>query len=371
MGEDVIIVGAGIVGSAIAYGLLKSGAKVLVLDGDDRDFRAARANFGLVWVQGKGHNFPAYSRLTRQSADLWPGFLNELVSTSGIKVDYSKPGGLMFALGEPELTKREALVAAMHNLGVGQDTEVIDRSELVRLLPRVRLGQDVSGASFCPHDSHVNPLQLLAALHRAIGVLGGRILWRNQVTSISAAPGGGFEVHGDARSWGASQVVVTAGLNTTQLLAPLDMDIPLRAQRGQILVTERLDPILPYPASGLRQTSDGTVMIGATHEDVGRDSGVTTAAAITLARRAVRIAPELGRVRLVRQWSGLRVLTRDGAPIYEESPIHRGLFAVTSHSGVTLAAANAALVAPALVAGGLPEAVSPFSNGRFDVSQCA
>ena len=62
---DVIVIGAGTVGAAIAYGLAAQGSSVLVLDGDDGDFRAARANFGLVWLQGKGIDMPAYQRLTR------------------------------------------------------------------------------------------------------------------------------------------------------------------------------------------------------------------------------------------------------------------------------------------------------------------
>ncbi len=65
---DSVIVGGGLVGSAIACGVAASGARVLVLDGGDRDFRASRGNFGLVWVQGKGADFPAYARLSGLAA---------------------------------------------------------------------------------------------------------------------------------------------------------------------------------------------------------------------------------------------------------------------------------------------------------------
>ena len=56
---DVIVAGAGVVGAAIAYGLAGRGLRVLALDGADGDLRAAKANFGLVWVQGKGLGEPA------------------------------------------------------------------------------------------------------------------------------------------------------------------------------------------------------------------------------------------------------------------------------------------------------------------------
>ncbi len=78
MQADVIVIGGGTVGAAIAYGLARKKLRVLVLDGDDGDFRAARANFGLVWLQGKGINMPAYQAWTRASIDLWPDFNREL-----------------------------------------------------------------------------------------------------------------------------------------------------------------------------------------------------------------------------------------------------------------------------------------------------
>ena len=56
-----IIIGGGVVGLSLAYGLLGQGQDVCVIDGADGDFRASRGNFGLVWVQGKGASFPDYN----------------------------------------------------------------------------------------------------------------------------------------------------------------------------------------------------------------------------------------------------------------------------------------------------------------------
>ncbi|HJE67026.1 FAD-dependent oxidoreductase, partial [Pseudomonas oryzihabitans] len=64
---EVIVVGGGLVGMAVAYGLAKAGTKTLVLDQGDDAFRASRGNFGLVWVQGKGFDRLEYSRWTRSS----------------------------------------------------------------------------------------------------------------------------------------------------------------------------------------------------------------------------------------------------------------------------------------------------------------
>src|SRR5690606_36529008 len=112
---------------------------------------------------------------------------------------------------------------------------------------------------------------------------------------------------------------------------------------------------------------EGTVMIGATQEEVGFDTGATVAASTRLASRALRVAPDLSSARLVRQWSGLRVLSPDGGPVYAQAPDHPGLFAAICHSGVTLAAAHALVVARSIAQGSLPEELLPFSHGRFDV----
>src|SRR5258708_37183703 len=69
---DAIVIGGGLVGSAIAYGLARAGQKAALLDEGDVAFRASRGNFGLVWVQSKGDGAPHYQPWPRQSADEWP-----------------------------------------------------------------------------------------------------------------------------------------------------------------------------------------------------------------------------------------------------------------------------------------------------------
>lgn len=365
---DSIVVGAGVVGSAIAYGLARAGRKVIALDGADTDFRAARANFGLVWVQGKGMTMPMYQHVTRESSDAWPDFLAELVGTSGVSVDYERKGGLAFCLGEREFeTRRDGLRSMQPEVG---DVEMVERPQLEAMLPKMRLGAEVTGASFCWRDGHANPLQLLHALHVGTQRRGGEIIGRSKATQIKPA-NGGFAVHCGERTYFAPQVVIAAGIGSTDIGRSVDLAVPLRPVRGQILVTERMEQFMPLPASGLRQTAEGTVMIGATHEDVGLDSGTTTAAATYLANRALRVAPALAGGRLVRQWSGLRIMTPDGYPIYAESPSVPGAFVAICHSGVTLAAFHAGHLASMLAGNIASSVIQPFHHRRFDVQNAA
>jgi glycine/D-amino acid oxidase-like deaminating enzyme len=370
---DVAIVGAGTVGAAIAYGLASQNLRVLVLDGGDRDFRAATANFGLVWAHGKGVDMPDYQRLTRGSIDLWPSFSAELQDLTGIDLQYEQRGGLSICLSEEEFDRRRANLRQLDSqLGENEaGWTMLDRAALARLLPKARLGPNVVGASFGNRDGHANPLQLLAALHMGIVRKGGVLRGGVSVKSIQADGHGRYWLDIESERVSAARVVIAAGLGSKSLAAQVGLDTPIRPQRGQILVTERLEQFLPLPMSGLRQTREGTIMIGATHDDVGFDSSTTTSAAASLSANAIRRIPALGDVTLVRQWAGLRILTPDSYPIYAESQSCPGCFVALCHSGVTLAATHASTFAEAVAAGKLPQSLDVFHQRRFYVSKAA
>ncbi|MGY4304178.1 glycine/D-amino acid oxidase-like deaminating enzyme [Bradyrhizobium sp. USDA 4369] len=173
------------------------------------------------------------------------------------------------------------------------------RPTLTKLLPKVRLGPDVAGASFGQRDGHANPLQLLAVLHSGILRLGGE-LRRDAAVRLIVPSEAGFTVAFGKETVSAPRVLIAAGLGSQALARQVALDIPLRPQRGQTLVAQRLESFLPLPTSGLRQTREGTVMIGATHEEAGFDSSATTAAAADLSRRTLRIVPDLAEAKLVR-----------------------------------------------------------------------
>ena len=105
-----IIVGGGIVGLSLAYGLLEQGKKVTILDGADDDFRASRGNFGLIWVQGKGFKCPPYAIWSRRAALLWPDYAADLQKHTGIDLALSQKGGISY------FTSQAALSTQVSNL---------------------------------------------------------------------------------------------------------------------------------------------------------------------------------------------------------------------------------------------------------------
>ena len=364
MSYDLIVVGGGLVGGAIAWGAATKGASVALIDQGDIAYRAARGNFGLVWVQSKGAGMPAYAHWTRTSAELWPELAGALAGATGVDVALRQPGGLAFCLSDEEMERRRTCSTACTTRAAISARVCSDRDEVRAMVPG--LGDRVVGASFCPIDGHANPLHLLRALHAALLQLGGEYLPGRTVDAIDAAPHS-FTVRCGAESFTSAKLVIAAGLGSRDLAPMVGLSMPVTPLRGQILVTERLRPFLDYATHVIRQTAEGSVMLGDSAGGCGFDIA-TTASVMRESRRAMsQVFPALKDASIVRVWAALRVMSPDGHPIYEQSERFPGAFAATCHSGVTLAGAHALALAPAILAGELPERFAPFSPRRFDV----
>lgn len=335
---DWIIVGGGLVGASIAYGLIQKQPqlRILVLDGADTDHRASVGNFGLIWVQGKGHNFPAYANWSLQGADLWPQFARQLIHESQIDIAYQRQGGLEFALSQQHLSVLSEEMAAMaHHTQGGFQYTLLDRDAALALQPG--LGESVVGAVYSPQDGQVNPLYLLSALHKTNQLRGVEYQSRCTVENIEVLTQG-FNVAGFV----AKQIVLCAGLDNQRLGKQLAMHLPVSPVKGQILITERAAAgTFTYASPQLRQTAEGTIQIGGSHEHTGLDDRSSLEVMQAIADDVVALMPELARLQLVRSWGALRVMSPDGGPIYQHSDKYKGAFGVCCHSGVTLAAAHA------------------------------
>jgi glycine/D-amino acid oxidase-like deaminating enzyme len=360
---DVLVVGGGLVGTAVAYGLAREGAKVTVLDEGDGGFRASRGNFGLVWIQGKGYGLSPYARWSRSSAQRWPGLAAALLEDSGVDVALRQPGGFHLCFSDAELAEREKRLSTLQaELGGDYPYQLLDAKELRERLPAA--GPAVIGASYTPMDGHVNPLKLLRALHQSMQQRGVTLVSSSQISRI-APEAGGFAAHGRNAVWRAPRIVLAAGLGNRALAPQVGLHAPVAPNRGQVLVSERVAPFLHYPTINVRQTDEGSVQFGDSMEEVGHNDFTTTDVLSTIARRGVRAFPLLKDVRLVRMWAALRVYSPDGFPIYEQSAQYPGAFVVTCHSGVTLAAAHALRIAPWVAGGAMPDELAAFPGGRF------
>ena len=368
--HDFAIIGGGLVGSAIAWGLARRGQRVAILDEGDVAWRASRGNFALVWVQSKGLGMAPYAAWTKRSSDSWAEFASALRDATGIDVAFQRPGGFMLALSEAELQSRANTLKRLHNQPdmVPYPYEILERGELEKRLPLI--GPEVVGGSYCPLDGHANSLRLLRALHTDLAKLGAKYLPNHIVDRIEHR-GGEFRLATRGGEVRAGRIVLAAGIGNARLAPTVGLDAPVRPQRGQIIVTEKTAPFLHHPVVTIRQTDEGGVMIGDSVEEAGFDDTIGTGVLSAMASRAVRMFPLLGRLNVVRTWGALRVMTPDGFPIYEQSRECPGAFVATCHSGVTLAAGHALALAPHLAAGTLPAEFDVFSARRFHVPKAA
>jgi hydrogen cyanide synthase HcnC len=367
---DAIVIGGGLVGSAIAYGLARAGLSTALIDEGDVAFRASRGNFGLVWVQSKGLGAPHYQRWTRLSSEEWPQFAAELKTATGIDVGHEQPGGVHLCLSDQEFEDRRARMEQMRveSGNFGFEYRMLDRAELAAMLPGI--GPAVVGASWTRYDGHANSLYLLHALHKGFVERGGAYL-PNRTVDYAAAQPHDFRLGSGADEISAPKIVLAAGLGNAELAPLFGLNTPVRPQRGQILVTERASRVFEMPTTTVRQTVEGGIMMGDSMEDVGFDTSQRPDVMAAIAERAVRSFPWLAELQVVRAWAALRVMPPDGTPIYDESEKFPGAFTANCHSGVTLAGAHANAFAPMVASGALDPMMLPFSAKRFDVSQAA
>jgi hydrogen cyanide synthase HcnC len=331
--------------------------------------RAARGNFGLVWVQSKGCGVPEYQRWTRLSSELWTGFAAGVKETSGIDPLHERRGGLAIALSDEELADRRKMLEQIHaeQGETNFEYEIIDRDELKRRVPAI--GPEAVGAGYTRYDGAASPLHLLRGLHAAVLARNGAYVPHARVTAIEPQPGA-FTVTAGGGAYAAPRLVLAAGLGNKDLAPLAGLDAPVRPVRGNIVVTERVQPVIPL-THHIRQMPEGGLLLGDSYEEAGYDDFTSLTPLSAITARAVRTFPFLRGVNVVRTWAALRVMSPDGLPVYDQSQRYPGAFVATCHSGVTLCAAHALRYADYVADGALPPELARFTAARFHVSKAA
>ena len=361
---DFAIIGGGIVGLSVAHGLLKQGCSVICIDGSDTDFRASRGNFGLVWVQGKGIRTPFYAAWTQNAARIYPDFVSELSQETGVQINYNQAGGYEYFTDPQTLSQRmDEYKQLKKALNDDYPYEFLSSSQIRAAEPMI--GGETIGASFYPYDGHLNPLQLLKALASYCQKKGLSHYLGEELKTADKKEGVFRLVTKKGLTISANKVVISAGLGAKKI-GPLFGFLGLVSpQRGQILVTEKISPILNRPSVTIRQVDEGAIQIGDSQEQAGFNDNETQAQMSRIARNAIKVMPKLAQLRLVRAWGSLRVMSPDGLPIYHQSHTMPGAFLITCHSGITLAATHSTNLSLWLIGHKNAPELSGFREDRF------
>ena len=358
---DVCIIGGGLLGTATAYFARRAGLSVLLLEARDLAAGASGAAFGGVSVSIYSYTSPRvpppYIELSKVSLALY----HELSGELGPPLDFVAPGSLDPFFDEAAWPSRTERAASLQACGV--PARVLRPEDVREVEPAV--SAVVAGATYCPIDGHVTPLNMVWAMADAARRLGADIRTHTPVESIVVEGERATGVRTAAGSTSAGWVVNTAGLGTAALAQTAGIAIPMSYARGQMFVTERIPPLLRTYLHNIKQTVSGTVVIGATREPDVVDVATTVRGTREVLASAVRSLPALAGVRLVRTWAGIRPVPRDGYPVLGRVDGLEGLLLGVMHRGVSVAPAIGKVLTDLMVDGRTALDIGMFGLSRF------
>lgn len=338
MRADILVVGGGLAGTAIAYYLARGGADVLVIERSEINALASGANSGSIhaqiplepfleqgeaWTRGFAPTIP----LMQASIGLWAGLERELDAD----LELALPGGLMVAADERQLRhlERKAAVERAHGLTV----EILTAADLRRIAPY--LAQDMVGAAFCGIEGKANPQKVAPAFARAARRLGARIVCGVELRGLQT-DAAGFHASTSQGPIIARRVVNCAGAEAGAVAAMVGVELALQGFPIQVNVTEPVAPLvshLVYFAGDrltLKQARSGGLLIGggwpARLDTVTGRPVVDPDSVRANVRAAIRVVPALRGAQLVRTWAAIVNGTDDWRPILGEVPKVPGFF---------------------------------------------
>ncbi|HSJ26063.1 MAG TPA: glycine oxidase ThiO [Longimicrobiales bacterium] len=372
---DVIVVGAGIIGCAVARELARRDRTVLVVERDSPGRRATWAAAGMLSPLGEAGGGGPFLELADESLNRYARFAEELQAESGIDVEYRTDGKLHVAFADDD-TELHAL--AVDPLAARFDASLMGAAEARHLEPA--LADDIRTALLVKRDHRVNNRLLAQALLGSAVSAGVRFRTANPVAGLLSRDGYVTGVRlTSGEQINAPDVVLAAGAWSAQL-AGLPRPLPVRPVKGQMFAVDsradvpgqvRLRHVIAASDCYIIPRDDGRILVGATVEDAGFRRGPTPRGIGILMAAAARVVPALADLPLVETWAGFRPATPDNLPIIGADPSLRGLTYATGHyrNGILLAPVTAWVVAELITHGRTQLDVTPFQVTRFQHTQ--
>lgn len=364
---DVVIIGGGVMGCAIAFELATRGVPVIIVEQREVAASASGASAGGVRQQGRDlRELP----LALRAIPRWPSLADRL----GADLEYRRGGHLT-------LIEDEALLPAFaesvtRQQAAGLDIRLVDPDDLARIMPGV--AATVVAGSYTPEDGHANPILTTKAFADAAVRAGARLRERTTMTGFRRDTAGRIvAVETTAGAFPCRWAVNAAGAWAGEVARLAGTTIPLRPACYQMLVTAPaphvLDPVVGCvgrPLS-LKQVPEGGFVVGGgwpgtVHLDNGR-AGTVGAHIAGSAAACTGILPLLRQLPLLRAWSGMEGESPDGIPMIGPAPDGPGLFhccGFTGH-GFAISPEVGGVVGIWLATGAPPYDMQHFDPARF------
>ena len=365
--SDIIVVGAGIVGCAIAHELASRGASVEIIDDRPVGMGATQASAGVLAPYIEAREGHPLLDLTVRSLHLFDRFIERVTSESGVAVPYRRNGTLDIAFTDEEL----GALRATADLLSRRDVPALMLDTHAVRIEEPQLGDSAIGGLLIESHGFVAAGDLTRALAAAARRHGAQLIERSRVRRISRVNGDIF-VDTDRGSLTGNAVVIAAGSWSGEIaIEGVMTPVPVRPVRGQLLhLGWSGTPVRRVTWSGrcyLVPWEDGTLLVGATVEEAGFDERATVEGVRGLLDAACAIVPRARTAGFTSARVGLRPATRDDLPVIGASAVVPRLMYATGHyrNGVLLAPLTAQLVADAMLDNRIDPLLAPVSPARF------
>ena len=363
---EIVIVGGGVMGLAIAYYLARRGlTDVVVIERGYLAEGASGRNGGGVRQQWSTE---INIRLMQESVELCRRFAVDV----GVNVWFRQGGYLFLARSQNEVARLEKNIALQNRCGVA--TRMLEPKQAKDIVPELNL-DGIVGAAFNPSDGILFPWPFLWGYARQAAAMGVRIYTQTPVVSLVARDGGGYDVRTERGTCRARRVINATGAWSPKLAELVGVKVPTFPIRHEICSSEPLKPFLrpmvSELASGLycSQSMRGEIVGGVTVPGHGSTyaMGSTLEFLTTYARRLVRLMPILGDIKVLRQWAGPYDQSPDGNPILGPAPDHPDFFLACGFvgHGFMMAPIVGKLYAEWLTGGTPHEIFSRYRLARF------
>jgi glycine oxidase len=363
-GGDVAVVGAGLIGLAIAFELAQRGAVVRVYDRAEPGRGASWAGAGMLAPYTEHADDEAMLSLCETSLASYPRFVERTCEASGIDAHLCLNGILHAAFDPVQLERLRVRADALRARGV--DCRMLDRDETACAEPA--LSAAVLGSLLIEGEGHVDNRRFGRALAQACRA-SGVVLSHATSLRVECDARRVLGVRSDLGFAPAAAVVNACGAWASQLEGPPpDALPPVEPVKGQMLALEMPRDFVRratwVPDAYLVPRDDGRLLIGATAEREGFDVRVTAEGMHRLLHAALAAAPALAGFTVSEQWAGLRPASPDGRPFLGRTPL-KALFVASGHyrNGILLAPVTARLLADA-VEGREPAELADFALAR-------
>ena len=317
---NIVIIGGGVTGCSIAYNLAKKGYEDIVLL--EKEYLASgatgRCGAGIRQQWGTEMN----CKLASNSMEIFEN-MNEILGTKR-DIELKQEGYLILAYSDREMEQFEKNLKLQHSMGI--PSKKITVAEAKEIVPHLNT-EGVVGATFCKTDGHANPFRVTEAYAEAAERLGVDIYTYTEAKDIKVKDGKIVGVETDKGFIRTNRVVNAAGGYSKEIGKMVGLDLPVKPERHQILVTERVEPLQKPMVMSFsyniycQQTPDGSFIMGFGDPNEPESHNIKESWQFLeeMAEKAVNLLPVLSNLRVVRQWAGLYNVTPDAQPILDKA----------------------------------------------------